>query len=55
MDEDRQTHTLPPDGEDLDLLARKMPPAAPATARDGDRSSSGWTNTWRRCARSTIA
>ena len=29
MDEDRQTHTLPPAGEKLDLLARKMPGAVP--------------------------
>jgi glutamate-ammonia-ligase adenylyltransferase len=26
LDEDQQTHTLPPDGKDLDMVARKMPP-----------------------------
>jgi [glutamine synthetase] adenylyltransferase / [glutamine synthetase]-adenylyl-L-tyrosine phosphorylase len=35
LDEDRQTHTLPPDGKDLDLLARKMPPEGTGDARDG--------------------
>ena len=36
MDEDRQTHTLPSDAEQLELLARKMPargPGAPLTGR----------------------
>ena len=36
MDEDRQTHTLPLDGEDLDLLARKMPPEGAGAPPDGD-------------------
>jgi glutamate-ammonia-ligase adenylyltransferase len=35
MDEDRQTHTLPLDGEDLDLLARKMPSDGAADPPDG--------------------
>jgi glutamate-ammonia-ligase adenylyltransferase len=35
LDEDQQTHTLPPDGKDLDLLARKMPPEGNGDARDG--------------------
>jgi glutamate-ammonia-ligase adenylyltransferase len=35
LDEDRQTHTLPTDGRDLDLLARKMPPEGTGDARDG--------------------
>jgi glutamate-ammonia-ligase adenylyltransferase len=34
LDEDRQTHALPPEGEALDLLARKMPPLGPGDARD---------------------
>ncbi len=29
FDEDRQTHTLPQDKDDLDLLARRMPPGLP--------------------------
>ena len=36
MDEDQQTHTLPPDGDRLDLLARKMPPEGTGAARDGE-------------------
>jgi glutamate-ammonia-ligase adenylyltransferase len=36
MDEDRQTHTLPADGEQLDLLARKMPVEAAGEALTGD-------------------
>ena len=35
LDEDQQTHTLPPDGKGLDLLARKMPPEGTGDARDG--------------------
>jgi len=35
LDEDQQTHTLPADGKDLDLLARKMPPEGSGDARDG--------------------
>jgi glutamate-ammonia-ligase adenylyltransferase len=35
LDEDQQTHTLPPEGKDLDLLARKMPPEGNGDARDG--------------------
>ena len=35
MDEDRQTHTLPVDDRELDLLARKMPPESGDGARDG--------------------
>jgi glutamate-ammonia-ligase adenylyltransferase len=34
LDEDQQTHTLPPDGKDLDLLARKMPPEGNGDARN---------------------
>ena len=36
MDEDRQTHNLPQDGEELDLLARKMPPEGPGVQPDGN-------------------
>jgi len=36
MDEDRQTHNLPPEGEDLDLLARKMPPEGAGHQPDGN-------------------
>jgi [glutamine synthetase] adenylyltransferase / [glutamine synthetase]-adenylyl-L-tyrosine phosphorylase len=35
FDEDRQTHTLPPDIEDIDLLARKMPPGLPGLPSAG--------------------
>ena len=38
MDDDRQTHTLPTDPEELDVLARKMPPEARADARRPSRS-----------------
>jgi glutamate-ammonia-ligase adenylyltransferase len=34
MDEDQQTHTLPPGDKALDLLARKMPPEGSGDARD---------------------
>ena len=33
FDEDRQTHTLPVAKEDIDLLARKMPPGLPGLPR----------------------
>ena len=36
MEDDRQTHTLPADPAALDLLARKMPPAATGEALDAD-------------------
>ena len=45
--EDRQTHTLPRGIEQLDLLARKMPPVCPAT-RAPARSSANWTGTFQR-------
>ena len=35
FDEDRQTHTLPADKEDMDLLARKMPPGLPGLPSAG--------------------
>ncbi len=35
LDEDQQTHALPTDDKDLDLLARKMPPESNGDARDG--------------------
>lgn len=35
FDEDRQTHTLPVDKEDIDLLARKMPPGLPGLPSAG--------------------
>ncbi len=35
FDEDRQTHSLPADKEDLDLLARKMPPGLPGLPAAG--------------------
>ncbi len=35
FDEDRQTHTLPNDKEDLDLLARRMPPGLPGLPSAG--------------------
>jgi len=35
--EDRQTHTLPTSSHELDLLARKMPPAQLGSAPSGDR------------------
>jgi glutamate-ammonia-ligase adenylyltransferase len=35
FDEDRQTHTLPSDKEDMDLLARKMPPGLPGLPSAG--------------------
>ncbi len=35
FDEDRQTHTLPADKEDIDLLARKMPPGLPGLPSAG--------------------
>jgi glutamate-ammonia-ligase adenylyltransferase len=35
LDEDQQTHTLPAGEEELDLLARKMPPEGDGEARDG--------------------
>ena len=35
FDEDRQTHTLPLDKEDIDLLARKMPPGLPGLPSAG--------------------
>jgi glutamate-ammonia-ligase adenylyltransferase len=34
LDEDRQTHTLPAEGEALELLARKMPPLGGGEGRD---------------------
>ena len=34
MEEDRQTHTLPPEGEALELLARRMPPLTGGDGRD---------------------
>ena len=36
MEEDRQTHTLPSEPKELDLLARKMPPESTGEARDGE-------------------
>jgi len=36
MDEDRQTHTLPTDTKELDLLARKMPPEGSGELRDAE-------------------
>ena len=36
MDEDRQTHTLPTDPEELDLLARKMPRETSGAPLDGE-------------------
>jgi glutamate-ammonia-ligase adenylyltransferase len=36
MDEDRQTHTLPTDAEELDLLARKMPRETTGAPLDGE-------------------
>ncbi|MGD0872099.1 MAG: glutamine-synthetase adenylyltransferase [Bryobacteraceae bacterium] len=36
MDEDRQTHTLPTDAAELDLLARKMPREATGAPLDGE-------------------
>jgi glutamate-ammonia-ligase adenylyltransferase len=36
MDEDRQTHTLPTDAAELDLLARKMPYETTGTPLDGE-------------------
>jgi glutamate-ammonia-ligase adenylyltransferase len=36
IEDDRQTHTLPPSEEDLDLLARKMPPEGTETLRNGE-------------------
>jgi glutamate-ammonia-ligase adenylyltransferase len=36
MDHDRQTHTLPADPEELDLLARKMPPDGTAATLTGE-------------------
>ena len=35
FDEDRQTHTLPLDKEEIDLLARKMPPGQPGLPSAG--------------------
>ncbi len=35
FDEDRQTHSLPADKEDIDLLARKMPPGLPGLPSAG--------------------
>jgi glutamate-ammonia-ligase adenylyltransferase len=35
FDEDRQTHTLPLDKDDIDLLARKMPPGMPGLPTAG--------------------
>ncbi|HVW11497.1 MAG TPA: hypothetical protein VHC90_23085 [Bryobacteraceae bacterium] len=35
FDEDRQTHTLPLEKEDIDLLARKMPPGLPGLPSAG--------------------
>jgi glutamate-ammonia-ligase adenylyltransferase len=35
LDEDLQTHTLPAEGRELDLLARKMPPEGAGDVRDG--------------------
>ena len=35
FDEDRQTHTLPDDPAQLDVLARKMPPGQSVPVRDG--------------------
>jgi glutamate-ammonia-ligase adenylyltransferase len=36
FDEDRQTHTLPRDQDELDLLARKMPPGLPDLPSAGE-------------------
>ena len=36
MEDDRQTHALPSDPEELDLLARRMPPEQPAGAVTGE-------------------
>jgi glutamate-ammonia-ligase adenylyltransferase len=36
MQDDRQTHTLPSDPEELDLLARRMPPEHPGAALTGE-------------------
>jgi [glutamine synthetase] adenylyltransferase / [glutamine synthetase]-adenylyl-L-tyrosine phosphorylase len=36
MEDDRQTHTLPAGEEDLDLLARRMPPEGTETLRNGE-------------------
>jgi glutamate-ammonia-ligase adenylyltransferase len=36
MEDDRQTHTLPADPEELDLLARRMPPENPSAALTGE-------------------
>jgi glutamate-ammonia-ligase adenylyltransferase len=36
MDEDRQTHTLPANLKEIDLLAKKMPPEANGDARDAE-------------------
>ena len=36
MEADRQTHTLPTDPEDLDLLARRMPPEITASILNGE-------------------
>jgi [glutamine synthetase] adenylyltransferase / [glutamine synthetase]-adenylyl-L-tyrosine phosphorylase len=41
LDEDQQTHTLPPDGEALDLLARKMPPEGNGDPRNGETFKRG--------------
>ncbi len=35
FDDDRQTHTLPVDKDDMDLLARKMPPGSPGLPSAG--------------------
>jgi glutamate-ammonia-ligase adenylyltransferase len=36
VEDDRQTHTLPGESDELDLLARRMPPASPGLARTGE-------------------
>jgi len=39
IQDDRQTHTLPNDADELDLLARKMPPEGTGTVWNGDSLS----------------
>ena len=36
MEDDRQTHTIPSDPEELDLLALRMPPEYPGAALTGE-------------------
>ena len=43
FDEDRQTHTLPDSIDELELLARKMPPVCRAASADaGDARNANW-------------